>query len=29
MFGEVMYGGHIADEVDRSICNAYVAFFMK
>ncbi|CAM9358663.1 unnamed protein product [Ascophyllum nodosum] len=29
MFGEIIYGGHIVNDFDRLVCNAYLAFFLK
>eukprot|EP01084_Bolivina_argentea_P009096 17033_1 len=29
IFGEIMYGGHITDDWDRLLCNAYLKFYMK
>mmetsp|Transcript_19127 Transcript_19127/g.41245 ORF Transcript_19127/g.41245 Transcript_19127/m.41245 type:complete len:558 (-) Transcript_19127:449-2122(-) len=28
IFGEIMYGGHIVDDWDRKLCNAYLDFFL-
>jgi dynein heavy chain len=29
LFGEIMYGGHITDNLDRRLCNTYLQEFMK
>jgi dynein heavy chain len=29
LFGEIMYGGHIVNDLDRLLANTYLAFFMK
>eukprot|EP00741_Cyanophora_paradoxa_P005992 tig00000955_g5810.t1 len=29
IFGEIMYGGHIVDDWDRRLCNAYLNAYMK
>mmetsp|Transcript_166710 Transcript_166710/g.405134 ORF Transcript_166710/g.405134 Transcript_166710/m.405134 type:complete len:2545 (+) Transcript_166710:2-7636(+) len=29
IFGEIMYGGHIVNDLDRELCVAYLEFFMK
>ncbi|KAL4716976.1 hypothetical protein ACJJTC_012787 [Scirpophaga incertulas] len=29
LFGEIMYGGHITDDWDRRLCNAYLEEFMQ
>lgn len=28
IFGEIMYGGHIVDDWDRKLCNAYLENIM-
>jgi len=28
IFGEIMYGGHIVDGIDRILCNAYLKNIM-
>jgi dynein heavy chain len=29
MFGEILYGGHITDDLDRLLCNTYLEFYMR
>lgn len=29
LFGEIMYGGHITDDWDRRLCNAYLEELMQ
>ena len=29
LFGEIMYGGHITDNLDRRLCNTYLREFMR
>ena len=29
LFGEIMYGGHIVNDLDRLLANTYLEFFMK
>eukprot|EP00050_Salpingoeca_kvevrii_P003770 m.233351 g.233351 ORF g.233351 m.233351 type:complete len:4592 (-) comp10879_c0_seq1:411-14186(-) len=29
LFGEIMYGGHITDNLDRRLCNTYLQEYMK
>ncbi|EGD79180.1 outer dynein arm heavy chain beta [Salpingoeca rosetta] len=29
LFGEIMYGGHITDNLDRRLCNTYLMEFMR
>lgn len=29
LFGEIMYGGHITDNLDRRLCNTYLKEFMR
>ncbi|OQS01624.1 dynein heavy chain [Achlya hypogyna] len=29
LFGEIMYGGHIVNDVDRLVCNTYLAYFLR
>lgn len=29
MFGEIMYGGHITDDLDRLLCKTYLEFYVK
>lgn len=29
IFGEIMYGGHIVNDIDRLVCNQYLRFFMR
>ena len=29
LFGEIMYGGHIVNDFDRTLCKTYLDFFMK
>jgi ABC-type dipeptide/oligopeptide/nickel transport system ATPase component len=29
IFGEILYGGHITDDWDRLLCNAYLKFYMR
>ena len=29
MFGEIMYGGHITDDLDRLLCATYLEFYIK
>ena len=29
IFGEIMYGGHITDNFDRRLCNAYLLSYIK
>ncbi|EDQ88776.1 outer dynein arm heavy chain beta [Monosiga brevicollis MX1] len=29
LFGEIMYGGHITDNLDRRLCNTYLEEYMK
>ena len=29
LFGEIMYGGHIADDWDRKLCRVYLEEFMN
>ncbi|OQS01914.1 dynein heavy chain [Thraustotheca clavata] len=29
LFGEIMYGGHIVNDIDRLVCNTYLAYFLR
>lgn len=29
IFGEIMYGGHIIDDLDRKLCNSYLEHMMN
>jgi len=29
LFGDIMYGGHIVDDMDRRMCNKYLLYFMR
>jgi dynein heavy chain len=29
MFGEILYGGHITDDLDRLLCNTYLDYYMR
>jgi len=29
LFGEIMYGGHIVNDIDRTICNTYLNYYMN
>ena len=29
LFGEIMYGGHIVNDIDRLMCGTYLEYFMK
>jgi dynein heavy chain len=29
MFGEILYGGHITDDLDRLLCSTYLEFYMR
>jgi dynein heavy chain len=29
LFGEIMYGGHIVNDLDRQLANTYLDFYMK
>jgi dynein heavy chain len=29
LVGEIMYGGHIANDIDRLVCNTYLAYFLR